>query len=289
MTSVGDALRTAGVERLDGQLLLLHAMGVPPNELAARRAWLLAHGEAEVPGETLAQFRLFAQRRADGEPLAYITRHKEFFGLDIGVDARVLVPRPDTELLVQWALDVLHGPKAASDAPSPTVLDLGTGSGAVALAIRHTRPDVLVDAVDASPQALQVAQSNALALGLDIGFLQGSWFAPVTSCYDCIVSNPPYIANQDPHLAALRHEPRQALVAGPDGLQDLREIIQGAMGHLCPGGWLLVEHGYDQAVAVKALFELAGFVAITCRRDLSGHERCTGGRVIRDNHQPLVK
>jgi release factor glutamine methyltransferase len=289
MTSVGDALRTSGVERLDGQLLLLHAMGVPANERATGRAWLFAHGEADVPGEALTQFRQFVQRRADGEPLAYITRHKEFFGLDIGVDARVLVPRPDTELLVQWALDVLQRPEAAADAPPLAVLDLGTGSGAVALAIRHNRPEVLVDAVDASPQALQVAHANALALALDIGFLQGSWFAPVTSRYDCIVSNPPYIRDRDPHLAALRHEPRLALVSGADGLQDLREIICSAGNHLRPGGWLLVEHGYDQAAEVHALFDLAGFVAITCRRDLSGHERCTGGRVIRDNRQPLVK
>ena len=289
MTSVRDVLRDAGVERLDGQLLLLHAMGVPPNEIAARRAWLFAHGEAEVPGEALAQFRQFVQRRADGEPLAYITCHKEFFGLDIGVDARVLVPRPDTELLVQWALDLLGRPKAAADAAPLAVLDLGTGSGAVALAIRHARPDVQVDAVDASPQALQVAQANAHALGLGIGFLQGCWFAPVTSRYDCIVSNPPYIADCDPHLTSLRHEPQNALVAGPDGLQDLREIIRSATGHLHPGGWLLVEHGYDQAAEVNALFDLAGFNAISCRRDLSGHERCTGGRVIGENSPPMVK
>lgn len=289
MTTLHQVMSASGLERLDAQLLLLHALGVPPQDMAARRAWLLAHGDDSVPEAVLGAFSRYVQRRAEGEPLAYITHHKAFFGLDLGVDARVLVPRPDTELLVQWALDAIDG-LAHTDLPPPyRVLDLGTGSGAVALAIQHARPGVLVDALDASAEALQVARGNAVSLGLPVRFQQGSWLAQITARYHCIVANPPYIAEHDRHLPALRHEPLQALVAGPDGLADLRTIAATAGPHLHPDGWLLVEHGYDQAAAVRALFGLAGFVDVVSRRDLAGHERCTGGRVIGDGPRAMVK
>ena len=289
MTTLHQAMSATGLDRLDAQLLLLHALGVPPQETAARRAWLLAHGGDDMPDAALAVFNQCVQRRANGEPLAYITCHKEFFGLDLGVDDRVLVPRPDTEVLVQWALDAIDGLDDASLPPPRRVLDLGTGSGAVALAIQHARPDLLVDALDASAAALQVARANALSLRLPVRFQQGSWLAQVTTRYHCIVANPPYIAEYDTHLPALRHEPLQALVAGPDGLADLRTIVGTAGDHLHPGGWLLVEHGYDQARAVRDLFDLAGFAEVATRRDLAGHERCTGGRVIGDSARLLVK
>lgn len=289
MTSLRQAMAASGLDRLDAQLLLLHALSVPPQDAAARRAWLLAHPEADMPVTAVQAFNEFVQRRVNGEPLAYITGHKEFFGLDLAVDARVLVPRPDTELLVQWALDTIDSFDVATLPPPHRVLDLGTGSGAVALAIRHTRPEVLVDALDASAGALKVAQANALSLGLTVRFLQGSWLAQVTTRYHCIVANPPYIADHDPHLAALRHEPRAALAAGPDGLNDLRSIVDTAGPRLCAGGCLLVEHGYDQAAAVRALFNKGGYANVVSRRDLAGHERCTGGRVIGDSRRPMMK
>ena len=218
-----------------------------------------------------------AQRRLSGEPLAYITGHKEFFGLDLQVDARVLDPRPDTETLVDWALEVLSPPQTGS----PRVLDLGTGSGAIALALKATQPKLTVHATDFSVDALEVATANAQRLGLNVHFSQGAWFAalaPNTPRFDAIVSNPPYIAAQDEHLAALTHEPLQALASGADGLDDLRQIIANAAAHLFPSGWLLLEHGYDQALAVRALLTQAGYVQVQSRQDLGGIERCSGGQ-----------
>ena len=265
--------QSRGLDRLDAQLLMLHALA----RAAHDRAWLLAHdGNFMTPAE-LATFETAAQRRASGEPVAYITGHKEFFGLDVQVDARVLVPRPDTETLVEWALDVL----AAMDAPGLAALDLGTGSGAIALALKHTRPALTVHATDASPAALLVAQANAQRLKLDVTFSQGSWLAALPEAgqrFHVIASNPPYIASLDAHLAALTHEPLQALASGHDGLADIRTIIAQARDHLHPGGWLLLEHGYDQAMAVRQLLLKAGFEAVQSRQDLSGIERCSGGR-----------
>lgn len=292
MTSIASALASAaaaGLQRLDAQLLLLHAMGTAPTDTATRRAWLLAHDEEQLTATTATQFEHFAGRRAAGEPLAYITGHKEFFGLDLRVDPRVLVPRPDTELLVTWVLEVMTGFRPQEQVPRPAVLDLGTGSGAIALAVKHARPDLHVDAVDASADALEVARANACDLGLDLRLLQGSWLAATTSRYHCIVANPPYIAAGDPHLAALELEPVQALVAGEDGLDDIRVIIGTAAAHLREGGWLLLEHGFDQALAVRALFAASGYRQITSRRDLGGHERCTGGMVIGHGPAPMVK
>lgn len=272
-------VQSLGLDRLDAQLLLLHALGRPAHD----RGWLLAHDSDELPAAAQATLEHCAQRRAAGEPLAYITGHKEFFGLDLQVDARVLVPRPDTETLVEWALAVLDRTSGQTEpvevpAPAMSVIDLGTGSGAIALALKATRPDLQLTAVDASADALQVAQANARRLQLPVTFLQGSWLTGVSGRYDAIVSNPPYVAAADPHLDALTHEPLQALASGDDGLDDIRQIVTQARAHLHPGGWLLLEHGYDQAAAVRALLLDAGFENVQSRQDLSGIERCSGGR-----------
>jgi release factor glutamine methyltransferase len=269
--TLAEALAAAavlGLDRLDGQLLLLHALGRGPDE----RAWLLAHDTDELQDEVRSTFISLCQRRAVGEPLAYITGHREFFGLELMVDPRVLVPRPDTETLVEWALEVIR------NRPEPRVIDLGTGSGAIALAIKSRRPDAHVTATDSSAGALAVAQANARALGMGIVFRQTAWLAAIKERFDLIVSNPPYVALQDEHLPALAHEPLGALVAGPDGLHDLRAIIGQAPPHLLAGGWLLLEHGYDQADPVGALLAGAGFRNIAGRRDLAGIARCSGGQ-----------
>ena len=282
MPDIAQALASAqalGLDRLDAQLLLLHALDTNPAQTNVGRAWLLAHGDDELPEASLERFQTHVQRRVGREPLAYITGHKEFFGLDVQVDARVLVPRPDTETLVAWALELLAGPVATSFRGPLAVLDLGTGSGAIALALKHRKPDIQVDAMDASEDALAVARANALRLGLQIEFSRGFWLDQVTRQYHCIVANPPYVAERDPHLAALVHEPISALVSGPDGLKDIRHIVRAAPTRLYPGAWLLVEHGFDQGAAVRELFEAAAYQAITTRRDLGGHERCTGGHV----------
>lgn len=279
MTTVAQALaaaRKSGLDKLDADLLLLAAHGVASCALHAARSWLLRHDTDAVAKEVLDQFQQSVQRRHAGEPLAYILGTKEFYGLALAVDERVLVPRPDTETLVQWSLDLL-ALRDHAGAPA-RLLDLGTGSGAIALAVKKHRPGTLVDAVDASAQALAVAQSNADRLGLQVRMVHGSWFDPVDERYDCIVSNPPYVAEADPHLRALSHEPTQALVSGPDGLHDIRQIVAGAPAHLVEGGWLLLEHGFDQGPAVHALLDAVGFHDLSRRHDLAGHWRCSGGR-----------
>jgi release factor glutamine methyltransferase len=212
------------------------------------------------------------RRRAAGEPVAYLTGRKEFYGLQLAIDARVLDPRPDTETLVDWALEVI------APLPAPSVVDLGTGSGAIALALQHQRPTAQVLAVDASADALAVAQANAQRLALPVRFMQGRWLRGLDDRFDAIVSNPPYIAATDPHLAALTHEPLQALASGPDGLDDIRTIVAQAPAHLIHGGWLLLEHGHDQAGAVGALLRAQGFAQVQSRNDLAGIARCTGGQ-----------
>ena len=269
------AARSAGLKRIDAQLLLLHALGKP----AGDRAWLLAHDTDELAQSVAETYDRLVERRAAGEPLAYIVGSKAFFGLELRVDARVLVPRPDTETLVQWSLDVLTAPAMP---PIPRILDLGTGSGAIALAIAHTlqaaHRDAGVLAVDASADALDVARANAWSLGLDVKFVKSYWLRQVKGSFHLIASNPPYVASADTHLAALAHEPLQALAAGADGLDDIRCIIDEAPAHLLPGGWLLLEHGYDQAGRVRELLAQRGFEAVQSRRDLAGIERCSGGQ-----------
>jgi release factor glutamine methyltransferase len=260
--------RTLGLERIDAQLLLLHALARPD----AGRAWLLAHDTDALDEAVHARFIALCQRRVAGEPVAYLTGRKEFYGLPLEVDARVLDPRPDTETLVDWALEVM------APLPAPRVADLGTGSGAIALALQHQRPTARVLAVDASADALAVAQANARRLDLAVQFQPANWLAGVPGLFDAIVSNPPYIASADPHLTALRHEPLQALASGADGLDDIRAIVAQAPAHLRPGGWLLLEHGHDQAPAVRALLAAAGFIQVQSRNDLAGIARCSGGQ-----------
>ncbi|MET3914652.1 release factor glutamine methyltransferase [Variovorax sp. OAS795] len=268
--TVAQALAAAvarGVDRLDAQLLLLHALGRAPHD----RAWLLAHDTDAIAGTAWASLSAQLSRRLAGEPVAYLLGEKEFHGLRLHVDARVLVPRPDTETLVDWALQCLEGRE------KPRVLDLGTGSGAIALALQHARADARVDAVDASADALAVAKANAQRLRLPVGFSQAHWLDGAASGYAVIASNPPYIAAGDPHLPALRHEPASALVAGADGLDDIRQIVRDGPSHLAEGGWLLLEHGHDQAPAVRRLLEARGFAEVQSRVDLAGIQRCSGG------------
>ena len=269
MPTVAQALiagRAQGVDRLDAQMILAWVLG-------QSRSWIIAHDDTTLDEAQTETVRASFARRAAGEPLAYLLGEKEFHGLRLRVDASVLVPRPDTEVLVDWALELLAGKDA------PRVVDLGTGSGAIALAVKHGCRDASVLATDASPAALEVARGNARRLGLGVSFAQGSWWSALaTERFDLVLSNPPYIAAGDPHLAALSHEPSLALTPGGDGLGALREIIAGAATHMRPGAWLLLEHGYDQAEAVQALLRERGFVAVTTRNDLGGQPRCTGAR-----------
>ena len=270
------ALSTAlaqGLARIDAQMLLLHVLGRASHD----RAWLITHDTDTLPPATAAQFGALCQRRRAGTPVAYLTGRKAFYGMDLQVDERVLDPRPDTETLVDWALEVL------AHQPAPRVVDLGTGSGAIALALQQQRPDAQVLAVDASQDALAVAQANATRLGLPVQFQHGHWLQGMAGGFAAIVSNPPYIAATDSHLAALTHEPLSALASGADGLDDLRSIIAQAPAHLAPGGWLLLEHGHDQAEAIAALLQQAGLAQVQSRKDLAGIVRCSGGQ------RPTVK
>ena len=257
-----------GLPRLEAQLLLLHALGRPLHD----RAWLLAHDTDAVQAEQVDVFTAFAHRRLQLEPVAYIVGQKEFFGLTLHIDKRVLDPRDDTEVLVEWAL------ACGQSFNATRYLDLGTGSGAIALALQSQHKNAQVTAVDASTDALNVAKHNAQNLGLNVRFLQSDWFSQVTGEFDVIASNPPYIEAQDPHLARLHHEPLEALVSGVDGLEDIRNIVQNALSHLVPGGWLLIEHGWQQAPQVRALLEAAGYQQVQSRLDLAGIERCSGGQ-----------
>ena len=267
--SIAEALaqaRARGLARLDALAMLEALCGRP-------RVWLLTHDDEALPAAAAARWADWLQRRAAGEPLAYLLGHKEFHGLDLAVSAAVLVPRPDTETLVDWALALLP--------PGGRVIDLGTGSGAIALALAAARPDARVHARDLSEAALAVARANGERLGLPVAWSQGSWLEALPAGqgpFELIVSNPPYIAGDDPHLPALHHEPRLALTPEGDGLDALRAICAQAGAHLVPGGWLLFEHGHDQAAAVAGLLAQAGFEAVDHRRDLADIVRCTGAR-----------
>lgn len=268
--SVAGALaeaRRLGVARLDAQLLLAA-------ELGCTRAWLLAHDDAPLDAAQAGRIAAALGRRADGVPLPYLTGRQDFAGLALAVGPGVLVPRPETEDLVRWALECL------ARLAAPQVADLGTGSGAIALALKAGCAAAEVTAVDASDAALALACGNGRRLGLAVDWRVGDWWAPLAGQrFDLVVSNPPYIAAGDPHLPALRHEPVSALVAGADGLDDLRRIVAAAPAHLQPGGWLLLEHGHDQGAAVRGLLQAAGLVDVSTRQDLAGLDRCSGGRM----------
>lgn len=254
-----------GVDRLDAQLLLGHG-------LHQTRAWLIAHDDLVLDNPQRQAYLAVLARRKAGVPVAYLVGEREFFGLTLAVTPDVLVPRPETEGLVDWALELL--PRA----PGPGVVDLGTGSGAIALALVRQAPGTPMVATDASAAALEVARGNAARHGLAVDFVQGNWWAPLAGrCFGLAVSNPPYVAGDDPHLHALAHEPLQALTPGGDGLAALRQIVNGAPEHLHPGAWLLLEHGHDQGDAVRGLLLARGFERVSTRVDLAGLPRCSGG------------
>lgn len=261
-----EAARAAGVERQDARWLLGAVLGQPA-------AWLIAHGGEPVAPDGARRGLDGIARLAAGEPLAYVLGEQPFRGLVLEVSPAVLVPRADTGTLVDWALERMPAGHPVA------VADLGTGSGAVALALACERPQARITAVDASGTALAVARRNGARLGLSLRWLLSDWFSALAGeRFDLIVGNPPYIAEGDPHLAALRHEPVQALTAGADGLDAVRRIAAAAPGHLVPGGWLLLEHGFEQAEAVRALLDAAGLEEVQSRHDLAGRPRCSGGR-----------
>ncbi len=288
-----------GVQRLDAQLLLLHVLehaspepSALPTAPAFTRSWLLAHDDQALTPAQAPHWAQVLQRRAGGEPLAYVVGEQAFCGLRLQVTPAVLIPRPETEGLVLWALECLL---TGSTEPKPRVLDLGTGSGAVALAIKHRCARAQVHATDISAAALAVAQANAQQLQLEVRFGLSDWWAaapqaktgaaaqqPAASAvegpFHLVVSNPPYVAPGDHHLAALQHEPSTALIGADDGLGDLRRIVTGSPRHLVPGAWLLLEHGHDQAERLHHLLVQAGFEQVQTRNDLAGFPRCTGAR-----------
>ncbi len=253
-------------DRLEAELLLAHAMGV-------NRAWFFAHGDDPADAAAMARFHALVRRRAAGEPVAYITGQRDFWSLPLAVTPATLIPRPETERLVELALERLS--------PGGRLLDLGTGSGAIALAVAKERPDASVHAVDASEAALEVARRNARSLGLDVTFHHGDWFAPVAGeRFDVVVSNPPYIEEGDEHLSRgdLRFEPRSALASGADGLDDIRRIVGDAPVHLSPNGWLLFEHGWNQGDAVRGLFDVTRWRDTFTAIDLEERDRVSGAR-----------
>jgi release factor glutamine methyltransferase len=252
---------------LDAEILLAQVLGLSRTALRAR-------GDETVDDNALRRFRSMLDRRAAGEPVAYLTGRRGFWSLDLEVDPAVLVPRPETELLVVVALELLRGIVA------PCILDLGTGSGAIAIALGVELPSASILAVDASGHALEVARRNAAAAGAaNVDFQHGDWFEPAGNRrFDAIVANPPYLAETDPHLPALAREPAAALVAGPTGLEALAEIIALAPRYLHPGGLLMVEHGCEQGPAVRSLCVQAGLVGVATRTDLAGLERATLAR-----------
>jgi release factor glutamine methyltransferase len=272
MPDLRSALATATQrlgERVDAEWLLLHVLGKP-------RSWLITHADDVLDDAVSATYAMLIERRAAGEPVAYLTGHRGFWSLQLEVSPATLIPRPETELLVEHALARLPLDQACR------VADLGTGSGAIALAIAYERPRAQLVATDASAAALVVAQRNAQQLGIfNVAFAEGDWLTPLSgSRFALIVSNPPYIEAADPHLQQgdLRFEPTAALASGADGLDAIRRIVCDARAHLEPAGWLLLEHGWDQGAAVRGLLRAAGYREVFTAQDLAGHDRVSGGR-----------
>ena len=313
--SLDDLIRHSQLPRAEARRLLAYLTGQP-------LTWFMAHGDDPADPDIATRFQALAKRRRAGEPLAYLLGQQEFYGRPFAVSPAVLIPRADTETLVETALEQLARLRRQRCAVPLSLLELGTGSGIIAITLALEAPDTEVHVVERSPEALAVAQQNAKALGADrIHWHAGSWWqalanatgsheatenaataaqttSPITARqgrptepparrFDLIVSNPPYIAANDHHLQQgdLRFEPPQALAAGPDGLDDLRIIIGGAPAHLNPGGWLLLEHGYDQETPVQALLRDAGFADVFTRRDLAGQPRVSGGRWLGDGRK----
>ncbi|WP_035058068.1 peptide chain release factor N(5)-glutamine methyltransferase [Andreprevotia chitinilytica] len=259
-------LRASGLARIDAQALFAHVSG-------HGRAWLIAHAQDKADPALVAAFKVLAARRLTGEPVAYLVGSREFYGREFAVNPAVLIPRPETELLIELALQ-----RAPANA---RVVDLGTGSGCIPVTLKLERPDLAVSAVDVSVAALEVARSNAQQLAAEVRMLESDWFAALAGdTFELIVSNPPYIEQHDPHLAQgdLRFEPRGALTDEADGLAHIRRIVAGAAAHLVANGWLLFEHGFDQGEASRALLAKAGFLAVETWPDLAGLDRVTGGQ-----------
>jgi len=266
--TLGQARLALPLDALENRILLCHALGLP-------RVALITQSERILTADESATLNALVQRRLDGEPIAYIVGEREFFGLPFKVTPAVLIPRPDTELLVELALERIGA------GAGQRLLDMGTGSGAIAVAIAHTRADLAVTALDVSADALDIARANAAANAVRVRFLRSDWYAALgAERFHLIVSNPPYIVAGDRHLGEgdLRFEPVDALTDHGDGLSDIRTIIDGAGAHLETGGWLLLEHGYDQAEAVRAHLKACGFTDVQSWRDLAGIERVSGGR-----------
>ena len=265
---IKEALRAFANDYRDAELLLLHCLG------RDERSWLIAHDHDELQADVIEVFSSMSAERLKGVPLAYLLGHREFWSLKLKVTRDVLIPRPETELLVEWALEL------ASRYDLESMLDLGTGSGAIALAVQHDAPHLSVTASDVSESALRVARENAEDLGLPVEFVESSWFDALEQRrWALIASNPPYVAADDAHLQKgdLRFEPSTALTDGGDGLSSIQEIVSKAPNHLEAGGWLLIEHGYDQAADVRSILELNGFSKVSLRNDLAGRPRVTGG------------
>jgi release factor glutamine methyltransferase len=265
-TTLAALQRMALLDPVDQRILLCHALGIS-------RTALITQSDRALTDDEAARVSAVLQRRIAGEPVAYIVGRREFYGLDFTVGPGVLIPRPETELLVELALERLP--------PRGRVLDMGTGSGAIAVAIAHARPDAQVTALDVSPAAIAIAQRNADLNSVTVRFLHSDWFAAIAgTTFDLIVSNPPYIAAGDRHLSEgdLRFEPAGALTDHADGLSALRAIVDGAPAHLAPQGWLLMEHGYDQSAAVQALLSSRGYAGVQSWHDLAGIARVSGGR-----------
>ena len=281
--TLDDLIQHSQLPRAEARRLLASLTGQP-------LTWFMAHGDDPADPDLAARFQALAERRRAGEPLAYLLGQQEFYGRPFAVSPAVLIPRADTETLVETALEQLLLLRQQRRTVPLSLLELGTGSGIIAITLALEAPDTEVHAVERSPEALTVAQQNAKTLGADrIHWHPGSWWQALASPrrFDLIVSNPPYIAANDHHLQQgdLRFEPPQALAAGPDGLDDLRIIIGGAPAHLNPGGWLLLEHGYDQEAPVQALLHDAGFADVFTRRDLAGQPRVSGGRWLGDGRK----
>ncbi len=271
-TPIGVLQTALPLDPLENRILLCHATGLS-------RVQLITRGDQPLGEDEAARLERLLQRRLAGEPIAYIVGRREFFGLDFEVSEAVLIPRPDTELIVELAIERL--PQGGR------LLDMGTGSGAIAVSVAHARPDAAVTALDLSEAALAVARRNAAHHAANnragVRFLHSDWFGALDAgeAFELIASNPPYIAAGDEHLSQgdLRFEPSGALTDHADGLSALRTIVQGSPAHLVPGGWLLMEHGYDQAASVRALLDAGGYREVQSWRDLAGIERVSGGRV----------
>ena len=265
--TVRELIQQARIDRFEAEILLADILEV-------ERAWLFAHGEDTVAERALTRFTDHAEARQNGEPLAYVLGYRDFRSLRLGVNRHVLIPRRETEHLVEWAIECI-------DAGAKRVLDLGTGSGAIALACKSERPEANLTAIDCSAEALACAKANARALEVQVEWLESHWFEQLgVTQWDLVVSNPPYISVSDVHLKQgdLPAEPDGALIGGQSGLESIEHIVEHTPDYLVPGGWLLLEHGFDQADAVTACMQARGFLHISSRRDWSGKPRMTGGQ-----------